>query len=481
MSAVIDVSNVGGLGSNSPLSVILQAQDIIPGDEPSYQVCKAIYTSHPLGKKIIDSPIVKAMHRPRELSVSNMPPEIVDRFNEIWNKLEVDAVIADCARLARIYGISSIAIMPEDGKKPDEPLLKEDLWSGNIKFNVFDPLNTAGSMVGILDPNNPDFLKYSTIAVAGVPYAKNRTHIQLYEAPVYLSYTSSAYGYVGRSAFNRALYPLQSYVQSMITDHIYMLKAGVLVAKINQPGSIIDKIQQTAQNIRLNILKIAKVGNTVSIKPDEAIESLDLKNLEYQEPRRNILENIALSLDMPTQFLTSDRLSQGFGEGKEDSRILAGFIESIRQEMAPIYKFMDSIIQRVAWNPDFFLAIQSKEKDQLGGLSYDEFFFRCQRDFKALWPDALEPDRKEKAEYQTAQYECLQKVYETLDPICSGDNRVNLSVWFVDNANSLKELIPNELNLDFDEVKREAAKRDAEKDQEQKQLKKSRPLTSGKK
>lgn len=448
------VSMTSGIDQGSPLYDIMMAQSIVPGEQPSYMVAKEIYVSHPLGKKIIDSPIARAMNKRREIVVLEQPDSVAQRFNEVWDELQADYYVADCYRLSRIYGISSLAVVPEDGDSK-RPLLPEELWKGNIKFNSLDPLNTAGSLVGILDPNRPDFLKYSSISVQGKPYAASRAHIQLYENPVYLSFTNSSFGYVGRSAFSRCLYPIQSYLQSMVADNLVMVKSGVLVAKIAQPGSIIDRVQTAAQNIRLNILKGARTGNTVSIKPDEAIESLDLHYLDYQKQRQNILETIALSLDMPAQFLTSDSLSQGFGEGEEDAKLISSYIDRVRLDMKNLYDFMDNIVMHVAWSPEYYESLKTRHKNL--PKTYDEFFISCKRSFKAIWPESLEPTKKERVEFQRISYESILQVFNALERVCEGDNKGQLVEWVVSNLNEMETLFPNKLEIDTAEISEQSA------------------------
>ena len=153
--AVVELN--GSLSEGSPLYNIMMCQSIVPGEQPSYMVCKELYTAHPLGKKIIDAPVARAMNKRREIVVLEAPDAVVEQFNNTWDRLQADYYIADCYRLSRIYGISSLAVMPPDGKNPNDPLQPEELWKGDIRFNSFDPLNTAGSLVGILDPNRPDF------------------------------------------------------------------------------------------------------------------------------------------------------------------------------------------------------------------------------------------------------------------------------------------------------------------------------------
>jgi len=119
-----------------------------------------------------------------------------------------------------------------------------------------------------------------------------------------LIYSPSAFGYSGRSIFSRSLYPLQSYLQSLITDNLVLIKSGVLVAKVSGSGAPADQIQRQSMLQKLNFLKKARTGNTLQVNPNEEIESLDLHNIDYQAVRANCLQNVALSLDMPTSFLT---------------------------------------------------------------------------------------------------------------------------------------------------------------------------------
>ncbi|KGC14621.1 hypothetical protein DM48_362 [Burkholderia gladioli] len=56
---------ISGSTLSSSLMDLLGADDIVPGSEPSYQLCKTIYVSHPLGGKIVDQPIKLAMSQKR--------------------------------------------------------------------------------------------------------------------------------------------------------------------------------------------------------------------------------------------------------------------------------------------------------------------------------------------------------------------------------------------------------------------------------
>src|SRR5262249_30514650 len=162
---------------------------------------------------------------------------------------------------------------------PNTPVDYETIWQKKVTFNVLDPLNTAGSLVLNQDPNSFDFLKPADVSVGGRPYHRSRIVVVMNEEPIYIAYTSSAFGFVGRSVFQRALFPLKSFVQSMITDNLVSVKAGVIVAKMATPTSAIDGVLDALFAQKRQIVKEAAVGNVISIGTDENIESLNLVNI----------------------------------------------------------------------------------------------------------------------------------------------------------------------------------------------------------
>jgi hypothetical protein len=82
-----------------------------------------------------------------------------------------------------------------DGETPDTPADFRKLWDADISFNVFDPLNTSGSLALNQNPNDLDFLKTTgNISVQGTLYHRSRVCVKLNEEPLFLGYTSSAFG-----------------------------------------------------------------------------------------------------------------------------------------------------------------------------------------------------------------------------------------------------------------------------------------------
>src|ERR1700761_5723043 len=247
---------------------LLVAPDIEPGDSPSYELCKQIYLLHPLGAKMVEKPIQIAQSQKRKISVPDAPEDMCkEAFDRQWKKDRASNHIRNCLYTSRIYGIGSIAVLTK-GKPTNAPLDMGTLWKDDISFNVYDPLNTAGSLVLNQDPLAMDFQHAQAIAVNGQVFHRSRTRVIMNEDPIYISYTSSAYGFVGRSVYQRSLYPLKSYVQTMVTNNMVSLKAGVIVAKIKQAGSFITGPMMAMFGMKRDLVKEATVGNVINMGTD---------------------------------------------------------------------------------------------------------------------------------------------------------------------------------------------------------------------
>ncbi|MHA3054673.1 hypothetical protein E0H77_12525 [Acinetobacter sp. ANC 4633] len=149
MSSNPDTSGASSLGLTSSLSTqlmdLLATNDIMPGSSPSYQVCKAIYSYHPLGAKMAEEPIKRAQAKPREIIVDvAINDDLVKAFNQEWKtigKTGADLIIRNVMRTSRIYGISSLAVYSDH---PEKPIDYKSLYKSDISFNVLDPLKGSG-------------------------------------------------------------------------------------------------------------------------------------------------------------------------------------------------------------------------------------------------------------------------------------------------------------------------------------------------
>lgn len=442
---------INGSKIGSALQSLLEADEIVPGAAPSYELCKIIYSYHPLGVRMTDSPIKVAQSKPREITVGGAPDEVRDAFLAQWAADGCDDHVKNVGSLARVYGIASLAVVSK-GQDPKEPLDFATLWKSTIAFNVLDPLNTAGSLVLNQDPNSLDFQKHASISVAGKPYARNRSVTLMNEKPLYIEYTTSAFGFVGRSVYQRPLFPLKSFVGTMVTDDMVTRKAGLIIAMIKGAGSVVDNLMMKITGIKRSLLKQGVVDGVLSVGPDDKIESLNLQNLEGPagQARGHILKNIANAMDAPAIILENDTLTEGFGEGTEDAKVVATYVDGVRKWLKPVYDFLDPVEQRRAWNPDFFKRMQRLYPEEYGGRDYDEVFLDWSAAFSAIWPSLVEEPESEKVKVDDVKFKAILATVEVLGPQLDPENKATLFEWVADNLNENKLLFKHPLELDMD-------------------------------
>jgi hypothetical protein len=441
----------GGSTLNSPLYDLLMAPDLKPGDSPSYQLCKEIYLYHPLGVKMAEAPIAMAQSQGREITIQGAPEERVKtQFLQEWNRLRADTHIANVASLSRVYGIASI-VMVATGFSSKTALTAEQVQKADIGFNVLDPLNTAGSLVLTQNPNDGDFQKPVLVAAAGEPYHPSRGCTLLNGSPVYLAYSNSAFGYVGRSVYQPVLFPLKSFIQSMLTDDMVMRKAGVIVVKMKSPGSIIDGVMQRIAGLKRQFIREARTENVISVGHEDEVSAIDLTNIAeaISAARKNVLENIAAGARMPAQLINSETFAEGFGEGSEDAKTVARYIDRVRMEMRVVYDYFDDICMTRAWTPEFYKTIQA-EFPEYEGVSYTKAYYDWRNNFNATWPSLLTEPDSEKVKVSDVKLKAIIALLEVLLPQSDPDNKAAILAWASDNINDLKLMFPTPLTLDVE-------------------------------
>jgi hypothetical protein len=290
----------------------------------------------------------------------------------------------------------------------------------------------------------------------------------LNESPIYISFTQSAFGFVGRSVYQRALYPMRSFIQTMIADDMVARKAAVLVAKMKQAGSVVNNAMLKMFGIKRSIVKEAENGNVIGISPDEDVVSLNFQNLDGPMGlvRENIIKNIASASRMPAKLLTEETFAEGFGEGSEDAKAVAHYIDGMRDEMKPLFDFFDKVCQHRAWNPEFYKTIQ-RDYPEYAKKTYEQAFYEWKNSFEAKWPSLLKEPDSELVKVDEVKLKAVISWVTTLLPILDPENKARVIEWATDNFNALQFLFDSPLVLDYEAIASEAE--DQKKQQEQAQ------------
>lgn len=452
------------IGSN--LLAMLAAEDIVPGSNPSYQLCKTIYLYHPLGAKIVETPIRLAQSQKREITIPGGPESLlIPAFDREWNtvggtdvngsEISATSLIRNLVSQSKIYGISTLIVGERGKDNSDAPIDLDKIADEELYFSVLDPLNTAGSLVLNQDPNSPDFQKPSGVRVASIVYHPSRCVVMLNGQPIYLSYTTSSFGFVGRSAYQRALYPLKTFVQSMITDQYVAVKIGLLIAKQKAPGPVVNNRILNFFGIKRSMLQGGATGNVLTIGLEEDIASLNFQNLEGPATmvRNNALKNIAMAEGIPSKLLEMETMVGGMAEGTEDAKQIAHFIDGLREECAPAYRFFDRIVMRRAWNRDFYETVKRQLPDEYKNVPYETAFTAWTNAFSAKWPNLLEEPDSEKMKSEEIRFKSAVALVEVIAPLLPDqDNKAALVEWVTDEVNSRRELFSAKLDFDYQAI-----------------------------
>lgn len=445
----------GGLADQSnSLMQMLMGEDIQPGDPVGYELAKTILLYHPLGGKMTEGPITLAQSQEREVTIQDAPDEVKRAYLDERETLLADSHIKNVHTLARAYGISTL-ILGVDGYPANKPVDMETLWQRDVFFNVLDPLNTAGSLVLSQDPGSPNFQRPVTVRTSGDTYHPSRFRVVMNERPIFISYTQSAFGFVGRSVYQRALFPLKSFIRSMISDDMIQTKLMLIIAKQKAPGSVINRQMQKISAWKRILLKFAQSGQVLSMDVDEDASTFNMQNVDGAGTysRNNIIRNIETAADMPAKMLDQETMVSGFGEGTEDAKRNALYIGRIRVAMGPEYKWFDNIVQYRAWNPEWYKrVIQSKYKEY-AGKDFRTAFMEWRQAFHAEWPSLLIEPESEAVKREQIKLEACVAILNTLIPQLDPDNKALLIQWATDTFGENKRLFPHELELDWDALR----------------------------
>ncbi|HHT8898677.1 TPA: hypothetical protein ACT5CR_003122 [Burkholderia cenocepacia] len=419
---------------NTQLYNNLVNEVIEPGTGLSYQLAKQIYLEHPMGQRAVDNVINLAFSQER--TIAGIPEDAKKAFKSAWAAARADTAIKNCARHARIYGLGTLV----------------DLGGGT--FKIYDPLLTAGSLVGnISEPLARDFLTPNDPVVRDFKFTPQNSVVAFNGEPIYLAYAQSAFGYTGRSVYYNMLPQLAAFLVSMEVDALVLKKSGVLVAKTKPVGAAANRMSMWWQRKKASDVKRSLNGNVLAIEEGEDISTLNMANTAdaMTTARNNVISNIATALDAPAVILQNDVLTNGFGEGKEDSKVIAQFVERYRNEIEHIFEFMIPRIQELAWTEEWYASFVMANP-AYASISFQSATNFWRNNFEYTWPNYLvEPD-SEKVKREESSFNAYLALYEKLQAgIQNPETRRALAQSLVEltHSDELQTLLPLPIDIEF--------------------------------
>jgi hypothetical protein len=437
---------------SSELAEILESDAIQPGTDVGYQTCKLLWQFHPLGGKLVEKPINMAMCKPRSYNVETDPDErVVRQFSEVWERMGLNEKIKNLFFVSRCYGAAAIGI-GTDGASCKEPIPTFGLREEDVYINVWDPLNAAGSMVTDQNPNSRFFQQANaTLKISGKNWHPSRTLKIFNGTPIYLEYQNSTFGFTGRSVFQRVLYPMKSYIGTMVANNLVAKKAGVLVAKTEQNGSVASGIMAVATGKKRENVKISENEGVLSIGKNDSIESLNLQNIDkaLNAARDNIISDIAAGSDVPAMLIKEEAFSNGFGEGKEDSKAISQYVDGVRQVIEPVMDYFERMVRYIAWSEDFYNSLKNDFPDIITE-DYQTTFQMWEREFDAQWQELVEesPDKRRESDSKVVQQ--AAGLFAILAPQLDPINRAMAADWLSSVTNATETYGDSPMIIDKD-------------------------------
>jgi hypothetical protein len=191
----------------------------------------------------------------------------------------------------------------------------------------------------------------------------------------------------------------------------------------------------------------------LSIDTEESIETLNMQNVDGAGgySRGNILKDIATAADMPAVLINQETMVEGFGEGTEDAKNIARWVDGERIKMNPLYDYLDKVTMRRAWNEEFYATIQA-QFPEYKNVSYKQAFYKWANSFRTEWPSLLTEPDSEKSKTEDVKLKAIISLLGVLLPTLDPVNKARAIIWCQDNFNGLKMLFTDPLELDMDEL-----------------------------
>jgi hypothetical protein len=152
---------------------------------------------------------------------------------------------------------------------------------------------------------------------------------------------------------------------------------------------------------------------------------------------------------MPVKLLTQESFAEGFGEGSEDAKAVARYMDRLRETMDPVFRFLDRITMHRAWTPAFFKAMKKEFPEKYADTSYKEAFYEWMNSFQAVWPSYLREPDSDQVKVDDTKMKAAISIYQILEFSLDPENKARLVAWLADAITNNKLLYSSPLNLDY--------------------------------
>src|SRR6185437_4195447 len=153
------------------------------------------------------------------------------------------------------------------------------------------------------------------------------------------------------------------------------------------------------------------------------------------------------------KLLNSETFAEGFGEGTEDAKAIAHYIDGLREEMDPLEEFFDNIAMHRAWSSEFFDTIKALHPDSYGGKTYEQAFYEWKNSFAAVWPSLLKEPDSEQVKTDDVKLKAIIATVEVLEPLLDPENKAILIDWAAENLNDNKIMFQTPLVFDMEALR----------------------------
>lgn len=271
----------------------------------SYTELRDIYLKVPLASAIINKPIKLAMY-----GVSTNVNEYIDLNNLIY-------IAESFIRNVKLYGLGVILPIQDENDNISEPLLKSNIYSKHIKYNILDPLNT-----NINIENNPlsyNFQNIKSLYVRGKRVAKERVlAITNNTTQLYLNYNRGAFTYSGLSVLQN-IYPILNLLYgSIVSLERALLNSSILIltqSKSDDDNTAMQMVQQAA-----DITKQIRQDSTIILKNGWDIKEFRLENLSAVTDCLNYIEKLIATAagEIPVEAFLDLNASNGLNNNNAE-------------------------------------------------------------------------------------------------------------------------------------------------------------------